>query len=227
MYKPDFSLSSFSTLRSSLFVALAVAALLWFWMFSPWTAGITNFWITMAVAGVSLTTMALLFSPEVRTGVRTLFRRYTLRALLGQLLLGVALAALMWGIFWVGDKLSTLWFPFARPQVDSIYAMKHGLPPAVIALLLLFVIGPAEELFWRGYVQRTLAAHVGVDGAFVLTAAVYTLVHVWSMNFMLIMAALVAGGVWGLLYRLRPSLLPALIVSHAIWDACVFVVFPI
>lgn len=227
MYKPDFSLSSFSTLRSSLFVALAVAALLWFWMFSPWTAGITNFWITMAVAGVSLTTMALLFSPEVRTGVRTLFRRYTLRALLGQLLLGVALAALMWGIFWVGDKLSTLWFSFARPQVDSIYAMKHGLPPAVIALLLLFVIGPAEELFWRGYVQRTLAAHVGVDGAFVLTAAVYTLVHVWSMNFMLIMAALVAGGVWGLLYRLRPSLLPALIVSHAIWDACVFVVFPI
>lgn len=227
MYKPDFSLSSFSTLRSSLFVALAVAALLWFWMFSPWTAGITNFWITMAVAGVSLTSMALLFSPEVRTGVRTLFRRYTLRALLGQLLLGVALAALMWGIFWVGDKLSTLWFSFARPQVDSIYAMKHGLPPAVIALLLLFVIGPAEELFWRGYVQRTLAAHVGVDGAFVLTAAVYTLVHVWSMNFMLIMAALVAGGVWGLLYRLRPSLLPALIVSHAIWDACVFVVFPI
>lgn len=227
MYKPDFSLSSFSTLRSSLFVALAVAALLWFWMFSPWTAGITNFWITMAVAGVSLTTMALLFSPEVRTGVRTLFRRYTLRALLGQLLLGVALAALMWGIFWVGDKLSTLWFSFARPQVDSIYAMKHGLPPAVIALLLLFVIGPAEELFWRGYVQRTLAAHVGVDGAFVLTAAVYMLVHVWSMNFMLIMAALVAGGVWGLLYRLRPSLLPALIVSHAIWDACVFVVFPI
>lgn len=208
-------------------MALAVAALLWFWMFSPWTAGITNFWITMAVAGVSLTTMALLFSPEVRTGVRTLFRRYTLRALLGQLLLGVALAALMWGIFWVGDKLSTLWFSFARPQVDSIYAMKHGLPPAVIALLLLFVIGPAEELFWRGYVQRTLAAHVGVDGAFVLTAAVYTLVHVWSMNFMLIMAALVAGGVWGLLYRLRPSLLPALIVSHAIWDACVFVVFPI
>lgn len=227
MYKPDFSLSSFSTLRSSLFVALAVAALLWFWMFSPWTAGITNFWITMAVAGVSLTTMALLFSPEVRTGVRTLFRRYTLRSLLGQLLLGVALAALMWGIFWVGDKLSTLWFSFARPQVDSIYAMKHGLPPAVIALLLLFVIGPAEELFWRGYVQRTLAAHVGVDGAFVLTAAVYTLVHVWSMNFMLVMAALVAGGVWGLLYRLRPSLLPALIVSHAIWDACVFVVFPI
>ena len=227
MYKPDFSLSSFSTLRSSLFVALAVAALLWFWMFSPWTVGITNFWITMAVAGVSLTTMALLFSPEVRTGVRTLFRRYTLRALLGQLLLGVALAALMWGIFWVGDKLSTLWFSFARPQVDSIYAMKHGLPPAVIALLLLFVIGPAEELFWRGYVQRTLAAHVGVDGAFVLTAAVYTLVHVWSMNFMLIMAALVAGGVWSLLYRLRPSLLPALIVSHAIWDACVFVVFPI
>ena len=39
--------------------------------------------------------------------------------------------------------------------------------------------------------------------------------------------ALVAGGVWGLLYRLRPSLLPALIVSHAVWDALVFVILPI
>ena len=44
---------------------------------------------------------------------------------------------------------------------------------------------------------------------------------------MLVMAALVAGFVWGLLYRLRPDWLPALIISHAVWDACVFVVFPI
>ena len=44
---------------------------------------------------------------------------------------------------------------------------------------------------------------------------------------MLIMAALVAGGVWGLIYRSCPKALPALVVSHAIWDALVFVIIPI
>ena len=44
---------------------------------------------------------------------------------------------------------------------------------------------------------------------------------------LLIMAAAVAGGVWGLLYWLKPDWLPALVVSHALWDAAVFVVFPI
>ena len=62
---------------------------------------------------------------------------------------------------------------------------------------------------------------------FALTLIIYALVHIWSLNFMLVMAALVAGFVWGLLYRLRPDWLPALIISHAVWDACVFVVFPI
>jgi hypothetical protein len=41
------------------------------------------------------------------------------------------------------------------------------------------------------------------------------------------MAALVAGGVWGLIYRFCPKALPALVVSHAIWDALVFVIIPI
>ena len=63
--------------------------------------------------------------------------------------------------------------------------------------------------------------------AFAITAVIYALVHIWSFNFMLIMAALVAGLVWGLVYRLCPKALPALIVSHAVWDALIFVVLPI
>ena len=65
------------------------------------------------------------------------------------------------------------------------------------------------------------------DKAFLLTAVIYALVHVWSLNFMLVMAALVAGCVWGFLYRLRPQMLPALIVSHALWDALVFIWMPL
>ncbi len=44
---------------------------------------------------------------------------------------------------------------------------------------------------------------------------------------MLVMAALVAGGFWGLIYRFYPNRLGALVISHAVWDAAVFVWFPI
>lgn len=216
---------------STLLIALFIAAILWFLMFSPWMDGRLNFWLEMSCAAVVLTTLTFVFTPDRKV-------LFHVEKPLLQLAAGIGIALLLWGVFWVGDRLSSLMFDFARPEVDAVYAMKTGLPPSVIALLLLLVIGPAEELFWRGYVQRTLDAILKTknlklktikspDVAFVLTTLVYALVHIWSFNFMLVMAALVAGAVWGFLYRLNPKLLPALVISHALWDALVFVIFPI
>ena len=207
-----------------LVIAVLTAALLWFYMFSPWTGGWPNFWVVMSCSAVILTTLGLSFTPD-----RKELLKIEKPAL--QLLGGIVIAFALWGIFWIGDKVSAWMFTFARPEVDSVYAMKTGLPTWLIAVLLLCLIGPAEELFWRGYVQRTMGRILGgknpEDKAFILTAVIYALVHVWSFNFMLVMAALVAGLVWGLIYRLRPQALPALIISHALWDALVFVLLPI
>jgi membrane protease YdiL (CAAX protease family) len=93
-------------------------------------------------------------------------------------------------------------------------------------LLLLFVIGPAEEIFWRGYVQQRLGKRFSVAGSMIIATAVYTLVHIASFNFMLIMAAMVCGAFWGLMYCWNKNLLP-LIISHALWDVSVFILFPI
>ena len=199
-------------------ISVFIAALLWFYMFSPWTSGLGNFWVNMSMAALILTACALRGNDGIRP------ERGNIAV---QLILGIAIAFALWGIFWVGDKLSQLMFAFARGQVDSVYGMKEGSSPVLIAILLLFIIGPAEEYFWRGYVQKTISSLLGPTTAMFITAVVYALVHIWSFNFMLVMAALVAGGVWGLIYRLRPSLLPALIVSHAVWDALVFVILPI
>lgn len=203
-----------------LLLALCVAAALWFYMFSPWTGGISNFWLNMCISAVVLSSMAIPWS-----GVRLC--KPELKEACLQLLIGVALAFALWGIFWIGDKLSQLMFSFARGQVDNVYSMKDGSALPLITVLLLFLIGPAEEFFWRGYVQKTMSERIGANAAFIVTTLVYALVHIWSFNFMLVMAALVAGGVWGLIYRLKPSLLPALVVSHALWDALVFVILPI
>ena len=212
-----------------LITPIVVAAGLWFFMFSPWTAGLTNFWYTMTASALILIFMAC-WMGDLKTSIREglhdgagLHGGKPLRVLL----FGLALAAALWGVFWVGDKLSSLMFGFARGQVDSIYGMKTGTYPWLIALLLLFIIGPAEELFWRGFIQQKLSLHWGENWGFVVTTAIYTQIHLWSFNFMLIMAAMVCGIVWGGLYRLQPKWLPTLVVSHAVWDACVFVVFPI
>ena len=205
-------------------LAVGVAALFWFYMFSPWTQGRPNFWLVMSCAAVVLTVLALSFTADRRVLLRV--ERPGL-----QLLAGILVAIALWGIFWVGDKASSWLFDFARPEVDAVYAMKTGLPSWSIALLLLLLIGPAEEFFWRGYVQHTLERLCSGPRAklwaFALTLCIYALIHVWSGNFMLLAAAAVAGFVWGIIYWFCPKVLPALILSHALWDALVFVILPI
>ena len=197
---------------------IVVAAVLWTIMFTPWTAPYVNFWWMMAGSASLLTLLASLFAPGW-------WRQ--LRFTPSNIMLGILIAVALWGVFWLGDKLSQLMFDFARPQVDTIYGMKEGESPWLLTALLLLLIGPAEEIFWRGYVQRSLSQHWNPNVGFVVTTLVSTVVHVGSLNFMLVMAAFVAGAVWGLLYRLYPNRLTALIISHALWDVAVFVWFPI
>ena len=198
------------TKARNLGIALSAAALLWFYMFSPWTQVWPSFWLVMTFSAITLTVLGLSFTTDLKSLL-------PVEKPLLQLFGGILLAFALWGIFWVGDKLSALMFDFARPQVDNVYAMKEGFP--------------AEEFFWRGYVQRTFSSLLGgkhaKDFAFLITAVIYALVHIWSFNFMLVMAALVAGAVWGLVYRICPKAIWALIVSHALWDVLVFVLLPI
>jgi membrane protease YdiL (CAAX protease family) len=118
-------------------------------------------------------------------------------------------------------------FDFARSQVDTIYLMKEDESPWLLTFLMLFLIGPAEEIYWRGYVQKTLSERWTPNIGFIVTTLIYALVHAGSCNFMLTMAALVAGAGWGLVYRLYPQRFTAIILSHALWDVAVFIWFPI
>lgn len=198
---------------------ILVAAILWFFMFSPWTSTLVgNFWLMMTIAGALLATYAIIVGPEWKDDVHMS---------VPEVLLGCGLAVLFWGVFWVGDKLSQMMFSFARGEVDLIYTLKGDTSPVVIALLLLLVIGPAEEIFWRGFVEKRLISGIRKWGGWIVATAVYALVHIWSMNFMLVMAALVIGGLWGFIYMMWPKHLGAVIVSHALWDVAAFVVFPL
>ncbi len=196
----------------------AIALILWTIMFSPWTSPYVNFWVMMTCSGLILTTYSSLASPGWWKDIKMGW---------SDIAIGITLAATLWGIFWIGDRLSSLMFDFARPQVNMIYGMKEGENPVVLTLLMLFIIGPAEEIFWRGFVQKSFSKRWNPTTGFIVTTLVYGLVHLAKFNFMLIMAALVAGFVWGLAYRFFPERLGAIILSHALWDCAVFIWFPI
>ena len=195
-----------------------IAAVLWTVMFSPWTAPHVNFWVMMTCSGMTLTLYSTWAAPGWWKGIKLD---------LDNILLGAGLAAVLWGVFWVGDRLSSLMFDFARPQVDMIYSMKDGSNPWVLTALMLLIIGTAEEIFWRGYLQKSFSKRWNPNIGFVFTTLMYSLVHISKFNFMLIMAAAVAGFVWGLAYRFYPEKLGAIILSHALWDCAVFIWFPI
>jgi membrane protease YdiL (CAAX protease family) len=142
------------------------------------------------------------------------------------LVLGIVSAAVLWGIFWFGKQISTLIFPFAEGQIGAIYGKGEGFSPTGIFFLLLIVTGPCEEIYWRGFLQKHLMARYGNWQGWLAASAVYAGVHIWSLNFMLIGAAAVAGTFWGLCYWRWGRLAPV-IVSHSLWSAVVFSLAPI
>jgi membrane protease YdiL (CAAX protease family) len=196
----------------------ALATLFWFVMFSPWTAPHLNFWLVMAAATAVLAVLGIWFQKDKLPEI------YPFK--ISHLAIGLASAGILYVIFWVGNVVSTQLFHFARPEIAGIYSTRAQASPLTIGLLLLLWVGPAEEIFWRGFVQERLYGRCGRTGGYLAASMVYAAIHVFGFNFMLIMASLICGLFWGAMYLRYQSVWPGLI-SHAVWDVMIFVVIPL
>ena len=196
----------------------ALATFFWFVMFSPWTAPHLNFWFVMAMA------TAVLAGLGIRLQNDRLREIYSFK--LSHLAIGLVSAAILYAIFWIGNVVSSQLFHFARPEIAGIYSTRAQASPLTIGLLLLFWVGPAEEIFWRGFVQERLSGRYGRTGGYLVATMVYAAIHVFGFNFMLFMASLICGLFWGAMYLHYRSVWPGLI-SHAVWDVLIFVVIPV
>lgn len=195
---------------STLVLVLGLWALIFVW--KP-----LNFWLLMSFAQLALMAVAVRLRPEIKGMLRPSGR---------DVALGIVSALLLYGLFVAGKQVSSILFPFAEAQIGHIYALRGQAAPALIGLLLLLVIGPGEEIYWRGLLQRTLAERWGKGVGMAATLACYAAVHAVAANFMLLGAAAVGGLFWGLLYLWRNSL-PANVISHAAWDVLIMVALPI
>jgi membrane protease YdiL (CAAX protease family) len=191
-----------------------LAAGLWFVTFYlPWS----TFWIKISLSSAALAVLSLWLLRN---------RKICFRLDGKALLIGLISAVALYLIFALGKVISTHLFPFAERQIGGIYGKGAGTPSWVIALLLFFVTGPSEEIYWRGFLQRQLMSRFGNWQGWILAALIYAGVHLWSFNFMLIGAAGVAGAFWGALYWRLGNLAP-IMVSHALWSSVVFTVLPL
>jgi len=139
--------------------------------------------------------------------------------------LGLGIAAGLYGIFQVGDRMARKILPAGDENIDEIYTLREAAPKGEIAVRLAAVIGPAEELFWRGYLQREIANRWGGRVGALASTAAYGGAHLVTGNAALIGAATVAGAYWSVLAGLGTPM-AAMIVSHILWDVWIFLVAP-
>jgi uncharacterized protein len=174
-----------------------------------------QFWQHMFVTGEVLGGFALLTSRQARS-VRIRPRDVPL---------GLASAGVLYATFKVGDRFARRFVPTGDREIREIYALRTLRPRREIATRLALVIGPAEELFWRGLVQSALMRRFGRWRGAAMAAGAYGGVHVVTGNFTLLGAAGVAGAHWCALYAAGVPL-GALVVSHVTWDVWIFLVQP-
>lgn len=201
-----------------LIILVIAAALMWIEMF---VLKHFNFWIEMTIAGSLLAGISFYINSKVSGLINKL---YDFKMI--YISVGLISAAILYLVFFAGDRISNLLFNFAERQVTGIYGNKALLDPVTIGLLLFFIIGPAEEVFWRGFVQDTLMEKFGENNGWLFASLIYGGVHIFALNFMLFMAALICGLFWGYIFKKYKSIWPG-IISHAVWDLTIFLIIPV
>lgn len=180
-----------------------------------------DFWWWMSLNITCLTAIAAALDLGWRNALTNDLKKQVLR----KIGIGILSALGLYVVFYVGNVASRLIFPFAANNIENVYAFKTGASPMRVALLMALIIGPGEELFWRGFLQRRFQVERGPFQGFLLATLLYTGVHIASGNVMLVLAAGVCGLFWGFLY-LRTGSLLLNVISHTVWDMAIFLFFP-
>lgn len=188
-------------------LTLPIAYAVWFFAFQ---VPVLNFWLRITISAFILLATALTVGR----------RELSLRPTPVGVVVGVVSAVLLYLFFWSGYQVLS-GFPQFTGTISSVYSLKGAEPTSFIATVLLFPIGPTEEIYWRGFIQNALSKRLSTRSSILLTSAVYASIHLPTLNPSLIFVAFVGGLVWGYVYRRWG--LAASMVSHVLWDEMIFV----
>lgn len=174
------------------------------------------FWLLFPLALTLLLFISLKF---------TRHRDISLIPSIKSLLFGVVSGSLLYLVFFLTYFVIKLFeLPFLA-QVKGLYTI---VGPSEIwhYLLLVLIIVPGEEIFWRGYIQDSISKWKNGPAGVMIAACLYAFAHLWSGNLMLVAAAFTAGIAWGALFEWKRSLL-LITISHLVFDIWLLVILPL
>ncbi len=190
-------------------------------VFSGWRPIVIDFWSLFSAVLLVFLLVALWLDP----GFSQLMAGDAVTLGWRKVAIGLASAILLYVLSYAGSLILPRVMVGSLEQVAKIYALKSGQSEWRIGIFLTLIIGPGEELWWRGFLQRHWSLRLRSWPGLFLVAGLYAAVHLTSKNPVLVLAALVCGFVWGYQYLRYKSLL-ANVVSHILFDLAVFLFLP-
>ncbi|WP_391120578.1 CPBP family intramembrane glutamic endopeptidase [Psychrobacillus sp. L3] len=141
------------------------------------------------------------------------------------ILLGISFGMLLYAIIAFGYKIIHILPILSTTSIDH-FITKFA--PSTISeyLLLLILIAPGEELFWRGYIQQQLKRWFKPSYSVVISAALFSLSLVFSGFWLGVLGSFVVGIILGYLYEWKKSM-QLIILAHITMLVLLFLVFPL
>lgn len=141
------------------------------------------------------------------------------------LIFGVGYGTLTYGLIAAGFHLFSI---FSNQTILSVENFLESYGPTTVwhYLLLMLIIAPGEELFWRGFIQQKLKAYMSPFFAVVTAALLFGFSLSFSGFWLGVIAACFSGFIWGLLYEWKRSM-PLIIIAHITMTILLFLVLPL
>ncbi len=138
---------------------------------------------------------------------------------------GLAGAAILYLIFYFGSfAASALGI---GGLVGNVYRMIYGSVARLQLIILLIFIAIFEEIYWRGALQNYVKNNSKTFRSFpwIATTIFYALVHIASLNLILVIAAFIVGLVTSIIAH-RYGIISS-IITHIVWIELIVVFLPV
>lgn len=173
-----------------------------------------HFWVVFALSQFILILIAV---------KREQFKWWNIQ--LNETFIGLVSGIILYLFFFIGKQ--TIIF-FHIPLLADLQKLHQEVNPSQSwhYLLLFLIIIPAEEIFWRGYIQKRLSYYTSPVKGIIFASLLYASANIYANSILLIISAIVAGIFWGILYHWKKSIWVP-IISHSIFNLLLLIIYPI
>jgi membrane protease YdiL (CAAX protease family) len=141
------------------------------------------------------------------------------------LVFGIGYGTLTYGLIATAYRFASILTDDVAISVEH-FLSDYGPTTVWHYLLLMLIIAPGEELFWRGYIQQKLKAYMSPFFAVLVASLLFGMSMSFSGFWLGVLAAITSGILWGLLYEWKKSM-PLIIIAHITMTILLFLVLPL